>query len=417
MKRVLTGLAILIIAALYQPQALFAAPDQTIEKTFPASPGGKLELKLDTGGDIAITGWGERQIAITADVGGRDADEVELSFDPASNGLTIRSTCHKWRGCNASAHFTIKVPERYDVDFDSKGGGVRIEGVEGTMSGKTMGGALTFIRIKGEIHAETMGGEVTVEDSDADGNVSTMGGEVAMRNVKGNIKGSTMGGKVTYDNVTGRSAAGSENKEAMTVSTMGGDIAITGASENVRAKTMGGDVQVGKAKEVNVSTMGGDINVDEAPLGAAVSTMGGDIKIHSAGEYVKASTMGGDITVDAVDGGIKASTMGGDVVVTMVGDPAKGKRDVDLSSMGGDITLTVPAGLSMKFDIDLEFTKNAKKHPQIVSDFPMKIEETPEWRGHWGKESKHIYGTGTVGGGDNVIKIKTINSNIYIKKG
>jgi DUF4097 and DUF4098 domain-containing protein YvlB len=417
MKKILPAIAILIIAALYQPHPLLAASDKTIEKSFPAAPGGKLDLKLDTGGEIEIAGWNEGQIAVTADISGKDADEVEIEFVPGTSGLTIHSSCHKWHDCKASAHFTIKVPERFDVVIDSKGGGVRIEGVRGTLSGKTMGGALLFTGIKGEVHLETMGGDVTVENSEVDGKVSTMGGEVTIRDVKGNIKGATMGGKVTYENVTGRSAGTPEKEDEMTVSTMGGDIAIKGTSQNVRAKTMGGDIDVGKAKEVNVSTMGGDINVDEAPAGASVSTMGGDVSIHSAGNYVKASTMGGDVQVDAIDGWVKASTMGGDVTVTMVGDPAKGKRDVDLSSMGGDITLTVPAGLSMKFDIEIVYTKKAKEHPKIVSDFPMKIDETPEWEHHFGGDRKHIYGTGTVGAGDNVIKIKTNNSNIYLKKG
>jgi len=417
MNKLIPGLAILIIAAIYQPHPLLADSDKTIEKSFPATSGGKLDLKLDTGGEIEISGWNEEKVAVTVDLSGRDADEAEIEFVPSASGLTIHSSCDKWRGCKVSAHFTIKVPERFDVALDSKGGGVRIEGVRGKMSGNTMGGALVFTRINGEVHVETMGGDVTVEDSEADGNVSTMGGEVTLRNVKGDIKGTTMGGNVTYDNVTGRSAGTSEKEKEMAVSTMGGDIAIKGASENVRAKTMGGDVEVGKAKEVNVSTMGGDINVEEAPAGAGVSTMGGDIKIHSAGNYVKASTMGGDVTVDAIDGWVKASTMGGDVTVMMVGDPAKGKRDVDLSSMGGDITLTVPAGLSMKFDIEIEYTKKAKEHPKIVSDFPMKIDETPEWEHRFGGDRKHIYGTGSFGGGDNVIKIRTVNSNIYLKKG
>lgn len=418
MKKILPAIAILIIAALYQSQSLFAAADKTIEKNFPAASGGKLDLKLDTGGEVEISGWNQEQVAVTADISGRDADEIEVEFDPGASGLTIHSSCHKWHDCKAGVHFTIKVPERFDVAIDSKGGGVRIDGVQGTFRGKTMGGALTFTRIKGEVHLETMGGDVTVEDSEADGKVSTMGGEVTIRDVKGNIKGSTMGGKVTYQNVTGRSA-GSQKKEdeEMTVSTMGGDIAIKGTSENVRAKTMGGDIEVGKAKEVNVTTMGGDINVEDAPAGASVSTMGGDIDIHSAGQYVKASTMGGDVHVDAIDGWVKASTMGGDVIVTMVGDPAKGKRDVELSSLGGDITLTVPAGLSMKFDIEIEYTKNAKQHPKLESDFTMKIDETPEWEHHFGGDRKHIYGTGSVGGGNNLIKIKTINGNIYLKKG
>jgi DUF4097 and DUF4098 domain-containing protein YvlB len=224
-----------------------------------------------------------------------------------------------------------------------------------------------------------------------------------------------MGGKVTYEGVSGRSAE-SEDEE-MNISTMGGDIEIGDTPDKVNAKTYGGDINVGKAKEVNVTTMGGDINVEEAPAGAQVTTMGGDIEIHSAGKYVKAKTMGGDVEVGAIDGGAEVTTMGGDITITMVGDPQKGDRSVDLSSMGGKIELTLPAAISAKFDIELSYTKDKENRYEIKSDFPVEIKKSDKWEGHFGSKRKYIYGTGTVGGGEHLIKIKTINGDVIIKKG
>lgn len=417
MKWAFIVLAILFLAMAYQPQALCASPDRTIDRSFPITMGGKLDLHLETGGDVEITGWDKPEIAVTIDIGGEDADRVDVKFDESPSSLSIHSDCKKTRHIDVDVHLTIKVPEKCDVRIDSNGGEVTIEDVEGELSGKTMGGALELARVKGELNLETMGGSVTVEDSEADGTVSTMGGEVVIRDVKGDLKGSTMGGSVTYDNVTGRSAASRD--EETHISTMGGDIKIGTTDKRISAKTMGGDIEVARAEEVHVTTMGGDINVDEAPAGAKVTTMGGDITIHSAGKYVSANTMGGDIEVDAIDGEIKATTMGGDITATMTGDPAKGDRDVELSSMGGDIEITVPAGLSMKFDLEIKYTKKHHgKQPKIESDFPVNIEETPEWDHNWlGQAHKHIYGTGSVGGGEHLVKINTINGNITIKKG
>ncbi len=417
MKRVFVGLTILFLAMACRAQPLRAASGRTIEKSFPMQMGGKLELDLNTGGEVEIAGWSKPEIAVTIDIGGRDADKIDVKFDKSSSYLKIRSECGKRFRVDADMRFTIKVPERCDVRIKSNGGKVAIEGVEGELSGKTMGGALDLVRVKGEIDLETMGGSVRVEDAEADGRVKTMGGEVVIRNVKGNLKGSTMGGAVTYDNVTGRSAS-SENDEVLHVSTMGGDVKVADTDKKVRAKTMGGDIDVARAKEVSVTTMGGDIDVKEAPAGAKATTMGGDITILSAGKYVAARTMGGDVRVDAIDGEIKATTMGGDIEVTMVGDPAKGERDVDLSSMGGDIELTVPAGLSMRFDLEIEYTKKHKRKFRIESDFPVKIEHSEEWEHNFlGQAHKHIYGTGEVAGGEHTIKIKTRNGNITIKKG
>lgn len=415
MKRVFViTLAVLLVGALLSVN-LYAGRERTVEKEFKAKPGKVLEIELDTGGDVIITGWGENKVAVKGRITGRNRDDVEIDFDELSDGIEIHSH-YEGRGWNRSADvdLEISVPEEFDVIIDTKGGDVTITGVNGRFKGKTYGGDLGFSRLKGEIHFTTMGGDIQVESSEVEGSVKTMGGDVDIRDVVGDIKGNTMGGDVTYHNVKGGS---NDKDDEVSITTMGGDINIDYPDKKVKMKTFGGDIDVGKAEEVDVTTMGGDINVDEAPVGAKVSTMGGDITIRSAGKYARAKTMGGDIEIGAIDGWVKATTMGGDITVTMVGDPEEGKRDVELKSMGGDIELEVPEGLSMEFDIELAYTKNSNRKYRIESDFDMKIEETKEWERKWGQKRKYIYGTGSVNGGEHKIKIKTINGNIYIRKG
>jgi len=109
--------------------------------------------------------------------------------------------------------------------------------------------------------------------------------------------------------------------------------------------------------------------------------------------------------------------MGGDVEVNMVGDPEQYDRDVVLSSMGGDIILTVPAGLSMDFDIKLTITKRSSRDYKIISDFPIKIEKSDDKETWDTGARRYIYGTGNVAGGKNKIRIDTVNGDIIIKKG
>ena len=161
--------------------------------------------------------------------------------------------------------------------------------------------------------------------------------------------------------------------------------------------------------------MGGEIMIDEAPFGADVNTMGGDIVIKSAGEYIVAQTMGGDIDVRKLDGGIDASTMGGDIDVVMVGDPEKGNRDVEISSKGGEIHLTVPDGMSMEFDLKIELTRRKGEY-RINCDFPIDIEGENGKETSWSSRRNYIYGTGSVNGGKHKIKIDTVNGDIYIHK-
>jgi hypothetical protein len=353
---------------------------EPLKKEFTVEPGKKLDINLRSGGSITISGWDKNQVAVTVNFKNGDGDNWDISFDKTSDGIFIES---RYTGSNhkrsGSTNFEINVPKRFDLELKTMGGGVTIDNVEGEISGKTMGGNLELSHLKGTIDLKTMGGKISLTDSDLDGKVKTMGGRVLLENVVGDVSGSSMGGNVIYKNVKSRSGEST-------------------------------------GKVVNISTMGGAINVSDASNGANVHTMGGDIHIKSAKEFIKAKTMGGNITIDAIDGWVSSTTMGGNVTVTMTGDPAKGKRDVNLTSMGGDITLTVPSGLSMDIDLEIEYTKKSDKDYKITSDFEIQQKETDEWDNSKGSPRKYIYGKGKVKDGKHKIKIKTINGNIVLKR-
>ena len=127
--------------------------------------------------------------------------------------------------------------------------------------------------------------------------------------------------------------------------------------------------------------------------------------------------MGGKILLDSVDGAVRATTMGGDVHVRMVGDPSRGDRSVEISSMGGDIELIVPAGSSMDVDAELTYTRDHDRRYQIRSDFPLRQTVSPDWETDHGTPRKTIHATGSVNGGRNQVKIRTINGDVRIVKG
>jgi DUF4097 and DUF4098 domain-containing protein YvlB len=414
MKRITLYMAAIFILIFASSQILSADEDRIIEREFGMKPGGKLVLDIETGGSIAVRGWDKDLIRVVVRLDGRDTDRFEIDFDESSKSLEIETDYSRKGSESCDVTMEIMVPREFDVILDSMGGSVAIEDVTGEFKGKTMGGDIELTMLKGEVRLTTYGGDVTVEKSKLDGRVKTMGGDISITDVEGNIKGSSMGGEVKYHNVS----SGEKGKgEDVSITTMGGDIDVDYRGKNIKAKTFGGDVDVERGEEVHVLTFGGDIDVKEAPKGAKVKTMGGDIRIRSAGIFTKASTMGGDIHVDAIDGWVEATTMGGDVTVIMVGDPDKGERRVELKSMGGDIVLTVPKGLSMKFDIELAITKGAKKEYGITSDFELNIEKSDKWVRKWGQKRKYIYGTGEVGGGEHLIKLRTTNGNITIREG
>ena len=413
MKRTMVIATVALLVVMLPVLTMAGKDVRKVEKTFDLKMGGNLEIDLDVGGDITIEGWDRNEVVVKAKITGKHRDDVELDFDKDKSGLEVSAGIDRHGTKRASCDLYIMVPAKFDIEFETVGGDVSIKGVEGEISGQTMGGDVDFEGLNGHLAVTTMGGDIFVLDSEVDGKVKTMGGDIEIRDVKGDLKGSTMGGDVTYRNVT-RSDGGSV--EEIMISTMGGDLSLDYAGKSIKAKTYGGDIDVARAEKVNVTTMGGDISIQEAPVGAKVKTMGGDIEIGTVGEYVDAETMGGDITVDEIDGWVKAITMGGDVEVTMTGDPDKGKRNVEIKSMSGDVDLTVPKGLSMEFDIEIQWTKDADRKPKIVSDLDIDIEETKEWKKKHGQKRKYIYGTGKAGGGKHLIKIRTINGDVTIKE-
>jgi DUF4097 and DUF4098 domain-containing protein YvlB len=179
--------------------------------------------------------------------------------------------------------------------------------------------------------------------------------------------------------------------------------------------------------------MGGEIDVADAPQGATLSTMGGDIRLGSVGEFAKVKTMGGNVTIDnaeasvdattmggnvnlkSVNGAVKATTMGGDVTARLVGSSDQ-RRDIELSSLGGTITLIVPKDFPMDVRIKLAYTKNANKTFDIIQHAGLSQRESEDWDSSQGTPRKYIYAEGRVGSGLNHVEIKTINGDVILKQ-
>jgi DUF4097 and DUF4098 domain-containing protein YvlB len=179
---------------------------------------------------------------------------------------------------------------------------------------------------------------------------------------------------------------------------------------------MGGGIDVQSAPHgANLKTMGGDIHLSDVASFAKVKTMGGAITIDRATGSVDASTMGGSIGIGHANGAIKASTMGGDITARMVGDSSD-QRDVELTSHGGTITLTLPKDFPMDVQITLAYTKNAPRTYEIIDHIGLQQQETPDWDDSNGTPRKYIRAAGRVGSGQNHVVIKTINGDVILKQ-
>ncbi len=187
------------------------------------------------------------------------------------------------------------------------------------------------------------------------------------------------------------------------------------ASGTVHISKMGGDIDVEDAPGGAVlSTMGGTIRLKNVDSVARVKTMGGNVEIGTAGGPVDTTTMGGNIRVLAAGDSVHATIMGGNVNIRLVASGAK-DRNIDLSTMGGEVELIVPKNFPMDIDIKLAYTKDSwHKKPSITEPFGLAHSESSDWDYSYGSPRKYIYAKGSVGTGDNHVTISGIGGNVTI---
>ena len=184
----------------------------------------------------------------------------------------------------------------------------------------------------------------------------------------------------------------------------------------VSIQQMGGGIDVKDAPHgADLSTMGGDIHLGSVASFAKVKTMGGGISIDQATGSIDATTMGGGISIDQANGAIKATTMGGDIQARIVGTSSV-RRDVELTSLGGAITLTVPKDFPMDIRITLAYTKSANRTFEIIDHADLEQQETPDWDFSKGTPRKYLRAQGRVGSGLNHVTINTVNGDVILKQ-
>lgn len=172
-----------------------------LSRDFTVSPGQQLTFDLQTGGSISVKGWDNNVVSVKADFGGRDASKVKLDMNQAASGIEITSAYTGSRSSyNTGVHLEVMVPRQFNLQIDSAGGSITLDGIEGNINGETGGGHIQIENSKGNVSLSTGGGHISVKNSALDGTVTTGGGHVTIESNTGNLKGSTGGGRVEYKN-------------------------------------------------------------------------------------------------------------------------------------------------------------------------------------------------------------------------
>jgi DUF4097 and DUF4098 domain-containing protein YvlB len=358
--------------------------DDSRSKTFTVGKGGTLEVSVD-GGDVKINVWDRNEVLVKVD-GIDDEDLDRLKMKQSGNDVRVEFRNRRsWGGWNSNhLRFEITIPKQYNADLHTSGGDISVRGtVDGKITGSTSGGDVKLEDVRGgRVELSTSGGDMKTGD---------VQGDVVLKTSGGNIEMGVVGGEAN-------------------IGTSGGDITVKSVGKSLKAHTSGGNIEIGDVGgEARVSTSGGDVSVRKVTGNATLGTSGGNIHLESASGTVKANTSGGDITLRNISGSIDASTSGGDVDAEL---RPSGKGRSKLTSSGGEIKLSVPedAKATIEATIRVQDHWGSRKNKyKVISDFKADSYENDQDEGE-------IRATYKLNGGGDVIELKTVNSDITLRK-
>ena len=135
-------------------------------------------------------------------------------------------------------------------------------------------------------------------------------------------------------------------------------------------------------------------------------TAAGSIRLRGARGRVVAETAGGSIDLLQLEAGVRASTSAGRILAQFTAT-AKSFTASRLETSVGDVYVYLPVGLPLTIDAAID----AAAGHHIVTDFPLSILGDKEDFGE-----RTIRGHGTLNGGGEVLRIRTVAGNIEIRK-
>lgn len=381
----------------------------TITKEFKISSGGNLEMR-GISGDISVTSWNQNKVQVVENIRMEVYTEGEArkiiehivgQYNTSGNTLTIAgSNGRSW----IKQDFKIQVPKSFNMRIQTSGGDISVDQIDGEINLNTSGGDISVDKIKGDVNVTTSGGDLSLDNITGILKGHTSGGDIDIRQLTGTGDVKTSGGSITVRHAT----------ETLKLDTSGGDIEVEDVGADLRAHTSGGSIDVVNCSgNADLNTSGGDINLRMIKGKIDAHTSGGDIEGRVFEEPLKVHTSGGDIELGDVKASISARTSGGNIEVDFIQSDFSKPHSIDLGTSGGNIQLTIPAGLPATIDAEIHLGNRRRYLPRydIYSDFPLSKEKTEDDSGNIILRS-----SGDINGGGDLIKLRTSAGEIRILK-
>lgn len=249
--------------------AVRASVQGDIQKTFSVRPGGRLVMDVEPG-SIEVRTTSDSQIVV--DVSRRverasdsRAEELlrqhEVNFEQQGNSLFIRAKnrnddFRRWHRSGLQVRYVVSVPNEFNVDLKTSGGGIRVDDLRGEVRVRTSGGGLQFGKIEGPITGNTSGGGISLAGCNGKVEIRTSGGGIDIGSGAGELFAETSGGGIKIEDFVGN----------VFVRTSGGSIRANHIEGAIDASTSGGPIvaalRAQPQKDCRLHTSGGGITVE-----------------------------------------------------------------------------------------------------------------------------------------------------------
>ncbi|MBN7813022.1 DUF4097 family beta strand repeat protein [Algoriphagus sp. H41] len=280
--------------------------DPYLTKNFTLSSAGKLNVET-SGSSVAVTGSSGNEVVVDMFVklDGREIstedpavekelENYDLNISQSGNtiSLIVKRKMNSGRNNKLNLSFKIKAPRQMSSKFQSSGGSIAIDGLNGSQEVATSGGSIQVLNSSGTVNTHSSGGSFRLENFDGDVEVQTSGGSIKVNRLTGDIKVGSSGGSVNLEEISG----------SIDVNTSGGSIRaqLSHLEKELSMKSSGGSITavVPKGLGLNLDLSGGRVN-------SSLSNFDGEIKkdrimgkINGGGIPVTMQSSGGSINLE-----------------------------------------------------------------------------------------------------------------------
>lgn len=194
--------------------AVPATQDETIDKTYPLNPNGRVSVS-NINGAVEVTGWDQPEVRLIAKKIANSADrlkDVEIDVASTSDSFRVSVDYKRWkgkwvRGDSLYVNFKLMVPRTAVVnEIESVNGKVTVEGLSNVTVVSAVNGAVKGSELKGKVKLSTVNGSVIATmvqvGPQAEISLETVNGSAEVRlpsNVNATVKADSVNGSIRND--------------------------------------------------------------------------------------------------------------------------------------------------------------------------------------------------------------------------